>query len=208
VSLSNYNGEPWPDALNKVLEAGLKEGKFGLVIVHAADNSFPKWDEFNRMISLGWRDASADDRLYCDDDGKEHRQPNGEGLGSGHCAGGYWTVTVRDPDHPITKRMPPEWMHAFDELYDDLRGPGENMHLLATAYSKGTKVHEPMIWPVDYGKGRIFHTPMGHDLNAMRCVGFVTTLLRGAEWAATGKVTLPIPLDFPTADKTSSQPAK
>src|SRR5207248_4447712 len=110
--------------VNKALEAGLKEGKVGLVIVHAADNSFPKWDEFNRMIALGWRDANAGDRLYYDDDGKEHRQPKGEGLGSGHRATGTWAVTVRDFDHPITKGMPREWMHASDELYDDLRGPG------------------------------------------------------------------------------------
>ena len=54
-----------------------------------------------------------------------------------------------------------------------------------------------MIWTVSYGKGRVFHTPMGHDVNAMRCVGFATTLLRGTEWAATGKVTLPIPENFP-----------
>jgi uncharacterized protein len=49
---------------------------------------------------------------------------------------------------------------------------------------------------------------MGHDLSGMRCIGFITTLRRGTEWAATGKVTLPIPQDFPTADKTSSIPAK
>jgi type 1 glutamine amidotransferase len=57
---------------------------------------------------------------------------------------------------------------------------------------------------VTYGKGRVFHTPMGHDVPGMRCVGFAATLQRGTEWAATGKVTLALPDNFPTAGKTSS----
>jgi len=48
---------------------------------------------------------------------------------------------------------------------------------------------------------------MGHDVNAMCCVGFITTLARGTEWAVTGKVTLPVPGNFPPPDKTSSIPA-
>ena len=62
---------------------------------------------------------------------------------------------------------------------------------------------EPMIFTIDYGKGRVFHTPMGHADYSMKCVGFIVTLQRGAEWAATGKVTQKIPDDFPTADKVS-----
>jgi hypothetical protein len=40
----------------------------------------------------------------------------------------------------------------------------------------------------------------------MSCVGFITTLQRSTEWAATGKVSLPIPEKFPTADKISQVP--
>jgi type 1 glutamine amidotransferase len=79
--------------------------------------------------------------------------------------------------------------------------------LLATAFSEpatgGTGEHEPILLTVRYGKGRIFHTMLGHDLEAMRCVGFITTLQRGAEWAASGKVTQAVPRDFPTASKVS-----
>ena len=59
---------------------------------------------------------------------------------------------------------------------------------------------------IQYEKGRVFHTPMGHADYSQECVGFIVSLQRGAEWAATGKVTQPIPADFPTPGKTSTRP--
>jgi uncharacterized protein len=60
-----------------------------------------------------------------------------------------------------------------------------------------------MLMVTDYGKGRIFHTTMGHDVAALSCVGFMTTLQRGTEWAATGKVTQKVPATFPSEDTVS-----
>lgn len=206
VVVSNYNGQSWPKAINEALDERLKSGKIGLVIVHAANNAFGGWKEYNQMIGMGWRGATGGQRLFLGDDLKPTKLDSGKGDGSGHRYTGPFQVVVRDADHPVTKGMPKEWLHDRDELYDNMRGPIENVRLLATAYSKGTKVHEPMIWTVSYGQGRVFHTPMGHDAGAMRCVGFQSTLNRGTEWAATGSVTLAIPQNFPQAEKTSTVP--
>ncbi len=203
VIVSNYNGASWPKEFNEQLHKSLFEQKIGLVIVHAANNAFGGWKEYNLMIGMGWRGNKGGDRLILDDKGQPVRIPSGQGEGSGHRYTGKFSVIIRDDKHPITKGMPLEWLHNNDELYDNMRGPIENVHMLATAYSKGTKAHEPMIWTVGYGKGRVFHTPMGHDANSMYCVGFQATLNRGTEWAATGAVTLPLPATFPTADKIS-----
>ncbi len=205
VVLSNYNGEPWPKAVQKALEDYVSGGG-GLSIIHAANNSFPEWPAYNKMIGLGWRAPAFGDRVTLDEAGKVVRTPKGEGPGSGHGPQHPYTIVVRDPEHPITRGMPSEWLHAKDELYHGQRGPAEDMHILATAFSDkgkgGTGTNEPMIWVIPYGKGRVFTTVMGHVMGdenvAIRCVGFKTVMLRGPEWAATGKVTIPIPDDFPT----------
>jgi type 1 glutamine amidotransferase len=86
------------------------------------------------------------------------------------------------------------------------------MVLLATAHSDaargGTGRDEPVLLALSYGKGRVFHTLLGRTPEGMTCVGFQTMLERGAEWAATGKVTVRMPADFPTEDKTSTRPSK
>jgi type 1 glutamine amidotransferase len=211
VVLSNYNGEQWPAEVNKGLEKFVHDGG-GLVLIHAANNAFRGWPEYNKMIGLGWRGADFGDRVTLDDAGRIVHTPKGEGPGAGHGPQHEFVVKVRDAEHPVTKGMPAEWLHARDELYHGQRGPAENMHILATAYSApdkgGTGAHEPMIWWIPFGKGRVFTTVMGHamgnDITAIRCIGFQTVMTRGSEWAATGKVTLPIPENFPSAAKVST----
>lgn len=207
--LSNYNGELWPEPVQRDLERFVSLGG-GLVIVHAANNAFPQWSEFNKMIGLGWRGADFGDRITTDDPGKVIRSAKGEGPGAGHGSQHEFAIRIRDTEHPVVKGMPTEWLHAKDELYHGQRGPAADMHLIATAYANkgqgGTGAHEPMIWWIPYGKGRVFTTVMGHADYSMKCIGFQTVVARGSEWTATGLVTLPIPENFPTATQSNSVP--
>ena len=156
------------------------------------------------MIGLGgWGGRTEKDGpyVYYNDKGRLVRDTM-PGPGGAHGPQHQFQIRIRNSDHPITKGMPEVWLHEKDELYDKLRGPAENMEVLATAYSdeayKGTGRHEPMIMELSYGQGRAFHTTMGHADYSMECVGFIVTFSRGCEWAATGKVTqTEIPEDFP-----------
>jgi type 1 glutamine amidotransferase len=204
VVIVNYNGDSWSDAAKQDFENYVRSGG-GFVSYHASDNPFPEWKAYQLMIGVaGWADRKAPDagsrvRLA---DGKI-RLDDHPGVCGHHAQRLPFQVTVRDSENPITKGLPQVWMHAADELYDSLCGPAENLTVLATAHSdpanSGTGEDEPMLMTIRFGRGRVFHTAMGHDVAAVRCVGFITTFLRGTEWAATGKVTQKVPADFPTA---------
>ncbi len=206
VVVLDYNGDSWNTQTKTNFESFVENGG-GVVVIHAADNAFPDWKEYNKMIGLGgWgdRDEKSGPYVYWKD-GKAFYDYSPGSAGS---HGKQWEYAVRTwaPEHPIMKGIPAVWLHATDELYDRLRGPGENMEILATAYSdkntNGSGREEPILFTIRYGKGRIFHTVMGHadeqTVRALQCAGFVYTLQRGTEWAATGKVKQAIPEKWPT----------
>src|SRR5271165_3512397 len=203
----NYDAPDWPADLRAQLEQFVKKGG-GLIVVHGADNAFPGWQAFNQLTGVGgWRGRTEKSGpLWYFKEGKLVSD-NSPGPAGSHGARLPYQVVTQTPQHPIMKGLPRVWMHGSDELYATLRGPGENMAVLATAHSdpqnKGTGHDEPSLIVVNYGKGRVFHTTMGHDVIALSCVGFITTFRRGTEWAASGRVTQKVPADFPTAGSVS-----
>jgi type 1 glutamine amidotransferase len=180
VLLFNYRNTPkgakenpasvWSDDNKKAFADAIKGG-VGLVVYHHAsaafvgESAFDK--EFEQISAGGWRKQGFH--------GKMHE----------------FTVTVRK-EHPITKGIS-EFKHGRDELYQNsLITTGSEV--LATAYSvksvdpKNTGKHEPILWASSVGKGRVVNNALGHDVEAMQSDGFKTLLIRGVEWAATGRV--------------------
>ncbi|MDD2436606.1 MAG: ThuA domain-containing protein [Massilibacteroides sp.] len=207
----DYNGDAWPEETrNNFVQYAQKGG--GIIIYHAADNPFPDWKAYSEICALGgWegRDENFGPYVYWQDNALV--KDWSPGPGGSHGKQREYVLSVRNTDHPIVKGLPMQWLHAQDELYDRMRGPGNIKDILYTAYSEketgGSGREEPLVFTVDYGKARIFHIMLGHagetleKNTAMQCAGFQELLLRGAEWAATGKVTRKVPVDFPTADR-------
>ncbi len=175
----DYHGAMWSDRAKANFEAAVRAGT-GVVFLHASNNGFEGWTEYERMVALAWR------------------------AGTGHGQFHEFPVTITDHEHPVTRGVAD--FSTSDELYHRLAvTPGVTYDVLATAYSApetgGTGQHEPMMIALTYGRGRIFHQILGHvwpgdpakdkgsTMIALENPGFQTTLVRGAEWAATGAVT-------------------
>jgi len=193
VVVSNYNGETWPEPVRRAFAAYVQGGG-GFVSYHAANNAFPDWPEYNEMIGIGgWGGRNEKSGPYLRLRSMGWIKNPTAGPGGGHGPQHEFVVEAREPQHPILAGLPPRWLHTKDELYHGLRGPAQNVTVLASALSAATKEHEPMLMVIPYGKGRVFHTTLGHAVEAVNGLGFQVTFARGVEWAATGRVTLPPP---------------
>lgn len=134
------------------------EGGKGLVVLHFGCGAFPDWPEFANLAGRVWnRDVRS------------------------HDPRGPFDVEIVNRQHPITRGM--QDFEADDELFICLQGE-QSVEVLATARSKLTGKDHPMAFVLEYGKGRVFHTPLGHDVRAIEMPGVANLIRRGCVWAA------------------------
>jgi type 1 glutamine amidotransferase len=193
-----YWWEQGPEEELAKLDAYVRNGG-GLVLAHSTLAGFQNQKIFDEWTGFAYREHKPDygSNLVFDADGKRIVRAPGEGKGSYHEPIRPFVIQTHDAAHPIMAGLPEKWLQAPDELYLFLRGPDPNRHVIATAQAPdGT--FAPQAWVRDHGKGRIFCLTPGHHAPAASSVGFITLLARGLEWAATGKVTSKVPVNFPS----------
>lgn len=169
IVLSNWNSFPdnefrWPQKTEKALVKFIRKGG-GFVTFHASTTAFYTWGEFGEFTTAGWGEKTW------------------------HGQNSDTHVIIEDCNHPVTNGL--AGFTSFDELWVNA-AQNKKFRILATATNEKLKEdgikNQPAVMVLKYGKGRVFHTILGHDVRAMQAAGFKSLMLRGAEWAATGKV--------------------
>lgn len=205
------NGNSWPFIARRGFEEYMKKGG-GMYVYHSANNAFPEWEEYNKMIGLGWRKAEEGVAIEIVD-GNIKRIPRGQGQGTSH--GPRLDITVdKFSLHPINSDYPKKWISPDTELYTYARGSAENIQILSVTNDSTTGKNWPVEWVIEYGDGKVYNSTFGHIWHnermplGVRCIGFQTTLVRAIQWLAGEKVSYPLPADFPTEDHYSARPIK
>lgn len=174
VIVSNWNSWPendlrWSSDLENALLDYVKAGG-GFVTFHASSSAFYQWPEFKNISTAAWIDSTW------------------------HGKKSATHVLIQNTKHPITNGMTgfyiedELWVNAEKNNSFKILGEATNAHI-----SEKGIANQSAIMVSDYGKGKIFHTILGHDVRTMRNTGFQTLMLRGTEWASSGEVTQEIP---------------
>jgi len=209
VVISGYNdigvagGLRWPSEVEKAFEKYISDGG-GFIAFHEANNAFPAWVEYNKMIGLGWRNKNQGKALVIENDETIIEVAIGAGQDTGHGARVNIEVKRLADAHPIYAGLPDSWMAADLEVYRYARGPTDNLTVLTYAREPATNLQFPIEWTTVYGQGRVYISTYGHvwagDAQpiGMRCAAFQTTFLRAVRWAAKKTVDATVPADFPS----------
>jgi hypothetical protein len=199
-----YNSLRWPRDKEVQLESYVSGGG-GLYILHSANNGFPQWSEYNRMIGVGWRPAGFGYAMEVSPEGQVIRIPPDAGGATGHGARGDFPIHILTP-HPINKGYPRKYLSKSLEIYYYARGPAENCTVLSYAFDGPASGNTGRNWPIElliaYGKGLVYNATPGHLWpgetvpDAVKDVSFQTTLVRASEWLARREVFYPVPEEF------------
>jgi len=214
VVLQTYNdikaGPQWPGEVKKSFVTYVQQGG-GVFIYHSGNNAFPKWPEYNDIIGLGWRPVSYGTALQMSADGTITRLPPGQGRGTGHAPRGEVLVHTLG-DHPIHQGLPAAWKSPMLEVYYDARGAANNVQVISYGQDPKYKEFWPLEWTVTYGQGRVYASSFGHvwsdESETKQPVDLLAAdeqvlIVRAIQWLAKRPITIDVPQDFPTADRTS-----
>jgi type 1 glutamine amidotransferase len=133
------------------------DGGKGLVIVHFGIGAFQGWPEFRDIAGRVW-----DPKMRA------------------HDPIGKFRVEIKQPDNPIMNGM--QSFETTDELYTCLAGD-KPIDVLATAKSAVDGKEYNMAFTLNYGKGRVFSSVLGHDVTAFS-EPVRQLFQRGVAWAA------------------------
>ena len=171
VILSNFNtfgqthsGEIWNAEMRTTFVDFIRSGH-GLVAVHAGCAVFDDWPEFQQIAGATWGKGTSHGPMHTNE------------------------IHVVAPGDPVTAGM--EDFSTFDEFWQNAQvaaGAQPLAEVTPKGESGGTGKPEPIAFATQFGGGRGFTLLLGHNVKAMESKGFKDLLRRGAEWAATGKV--------------------
>lgn len=182
VVVLNISEGEWAEDIKTDFISYVKNGG-GVVLLSNSANAFSDWSEYQKVSGL-----SADNSS-----------------GKSNAAYDYQVVNI-DQDHPVTNGLNRIWMHKGDYLVYGTASLNDDAEILSTAKADsiygGDNSSIAVLFTVQYDQGRVFHSTLGTAEKSSQCVGFITTLQRGAEWAATGVVSQESPIDFPNSAST------
>lgn len=184
VILSDFNtfgpGAPtktWDAATKKALIDHLAKGH-GLVIVHAGSSVFYDWPEFQKLACGTWEGKTSHGQIHINQ------------------------VTFTDAESPITQGLQPFWIR--DEFWQDIKvAPGAKAlaSVIPDKAHQGTGKPENILFTTEVDQARGFAIFLGHDTISMKNTAWRSLLQRGTEWAATGKVTIAPPKNWPATQE-------
>jgi type 1 glutamine amidotransferase len=205
----NHSGPYWNNRAQEAFVKFVKQGG-GVYVFHSGNNAFPNWPEYNKMIGLAWRKKEYGTALQVQNNGSLVKI--GPGLGENTSHGPKVDRLIHTVgDDIIHHSMPPVWLTPQIEVQTYARGPSDNVHVLSFAEDARLHKNWPIEWYVNFSEGRVYCSTFGHiwrnDKSAigLECIGFQTLLVRTIQWLAKRPVDFAIPIDFPTANATSTR---
>ena len=145
-------------AMQANLEKFVMEGG-GLFVYHFACGAFEDWAGYEKLAGRVWNPQLPPHDPYR-----------------------RFTVRIVDETHPVTRGL--SNFETYDELYTCLRASEVPIHVLAEAVSIVDGKTYPMAFVLEPGRGRTFHTTLGHDERALSSPEFQTLIRQALVWCA------------------------